>query len=111
MAEKVSFFPCPSWRNAGSFPRLSLGTLGRSWERRKEGWQTVPTNGTEDGFLHLFRFPALLFLIFGEDWNNSADSGFGEVVDDHVKQQALMGQAEERLAQGTAVLTGITGPA
>ena len=111
MAEKVSFFPCPSWRNAASFPRLSLGTLGRSWERQKEGWQTVPTNGTEDGFLHLFRFPALLFLIFGEDWNNSADSGFGEVVDDHVKQQTLMGQAEERLAQSTAVLTGITGPA
>ena len=102
MAEKVSFFPCPSWRNAGSFPRLSLGTLGRNWERQ-EGWETVPTNGTEDGFLHLFRFPALLFLIFGEDWNKSTESGFGEVVDDHVKQQALMGQAEERLAQSTAM--------
>lgn len=29
-------------------------------------WQTVLTNGREEGSLHVFPFPALLFLIFGE---------------------------------------------
>lgn len=47
-------------------------------------WQTVLTSETEGGFLHLFLFPALLFLIWGEDWNKSTEFWFGEVVGDHV---------------------------
>lgn len=66
-------------------------------------WQTVLTNGTEGSFLHLFPSHALLFLIFGEDWNKATEFGFGEAVDDHVKQKVLTGQTVESLAQTTAV--------
>lgn len=67
-----------------------------------EMWQTLLTNGVGGGFLHLFPFPALLFLIFGEDWNKSTEFWFGEVVDDHVKLQVLMGPTDESPTQTTA---------
>lgn len=51
-----------------------------------EVWQALPTKGADGGFLLLFLFPALLFLIRGEDWNKSTEFWFGGVVDDHVKQ-------------------------
>lgn len=49
-----------------------------------ERWQEVLTGDREGGFSHLFPFPALLVLIFGEDWNKSTEFWFGEVVGDHV---------------------------
>lgn len=88
---------CPHARLVSSRKELGEAEGGMA-----EIWPTVLTDGTEDGFLHLFRFPALLFLIFGEDWNKSTEFGFGEVVDDHVKRRVLMGQTES-LAQTTAV--------
>lgn len=51
-----------------------------------EVWQAHLTNGTGGGFLLLFPFPALLFLILWEDWNKSTEFWFGGVVDDHVEQ-------------------------
>jgi hypothetical protein len=63
MAEKVSFFPCLPWRNAGC-PRTRLVRLQKELGE-VEGvvvmWQAVHTNGTGEGFLHRFPFPACCF--------------------------------------------------
>lgn len=53
-------------------------------EGMAEMWQAVLPGEIEGGFLHLCLFPALLLLIFGEDWNKSTEFWFGEVVGDHV---------------------------
>lgn len=103
---------CTVWLKRSAFSLVPLGgmqdlpcSLGKSWEKRK-GWLScgrLSSNGIEEGCLHLFPFPALLFLIFGEDGNKSTEFGFGDVVHDHAKLQALVDQTAESLTQTTAV--------
>lgn len=69
-------------------PHARLVSSGKELGEAKgmaEMWQALRTNGTAGGFLLLFPFPGLLFLILEEDWNKSRELGFGEVADDRVK--------------------------
>lgn len=76
------------WGLSSGSPFVSAQKEPREAEGMAEVWQACLASGTEGGFLPLFPFPALLFLIWGGGgWNKSTELEFGGgVADDHVEQ-------------------------
>lgn len=91
MAEKVSFFPCPSQRNAGSVLRLALRErsegAGRGG-RHGRGVAGLPGEWHGRRLFASLPFSCPAVLIGGEGgWNKSTELEFGGgVADDHIKQ-------------------------
>lgn len=90
---------------AGSVLMCACELLEGAGRGGRDGWDEAsgPNKCDVRRLFASLLFPALMVLIWGEDWIESTVFWFGEVVGDHVKQQVLMGQTDESLAQTTAV--------